>query len=65
MLLEGGISMIDFQCRQILGESYHRINPLLSDKMGLDDWSKIPEMVEIANEEDLMPSLKWLEEQWV
>ena len=65
ILLEGGISMVDFQCRQILGESYHRINPLLSEKIGLDDRSKIPEMIEIANKEDLKPSLKWLKEHWV
>ncbi len=64
MLLEGGISIVDFQCQQILGESYHRINPLLSEKIGLDDRSKIPEMIEIANKEDLKPALKWLEEHW-
>ena len=64
MLLEGGISMIDFQCQQILGKSYHRINPPLSEKLRMDDWKKIPEMTETANEEDLKPSLKWLEEHW-
>jgi len=65
MLLEGGISMIDFQCQQILGENYHRVNPILPEKIGLDDCSKTPEIIEIANEEDLKPSLKWLEEHWV
>jgi hypothetical protein len=33
--------------------------------MGLDDWSKVPDMVDVANEVDLKESLKWLEEHWV
>jgi len=65
MLLEGGIGMIDFQCQQLLGENYHRINPPLDEKLRMDDWKKIPGMVEIANEEDLKPALKWLEEHWI
>jgi patatin-like phospholipase/acyl hydrolase len=64
MMLEGGVNMIDFQCQQILGESYHRINPLLTEKMGLDDWTKVPDMMDVANEVDLAPSLEWLEEHW-
>jgi len=64
MMLEGGINMIDFQCQQILGEHYHRINPTLAEKMGLDDWSKVPDIMDVGNEVDLKASLKWLEEHW-
>lgn len=64
MMMEGGVDVVDFQCQQILGKKYHRINPLLHDKFSLDNWKKIPKMVEIAEKFDLQDTIDWLEDHW-
>jgi patatin-like phospholipase/acyl hydrolase len=64
MLLEGSMSMVDFQCQQILGKNYYRVNPILSDQVSLDDWGRAPEMVTQANEMNLESASRWLKEHW-
>ncbi len=64
MMMEGGIDMIHFQTKQILGDRYHRINPILDEKFAIDDWKKVPKLVEIAENIDLAPTVEWLEENW-
>jgi patatin-like phospholipase/acyl hydrolase len=64
MMMEGGIDMVHFQTKQLLGDHYHRINPLLDEKFGIDDWKKVPKLVEIAENIDLAPTVAWLEENW-
>ncbi len=64
MMMEGGIDMVHFQTKQLLGKRYHRINPELNDKFGIDSWKKIPQLVEIAENVDLTPTVRWLEENW-
>jgi len=61
---EGSVEMTDFQCRQILGDRYFRLNPILTDKVPLDGWERVPELVQIAREEDLVPMNRWIEEKW-
>ncbi|MBD3260635.1 MAG: hypothetical protein GF334_02990 [Candidatus Altiarchaeales archaeon] len=65
--LEGSVSMTDFQCKQLLGwkESYYRINPVLPEKLALDDWKKVPRLMEIAREEDLSEAYRWIKEVWL
>ncbi len=64
MMMEGGIDMVHFQTKQLLGESYHRINPILAEHFALDDWKKVSKLVEIAENIDLAPTVTWLEEHW-
>ncbi|MEJ2265588.1 MAG: hypothetical protein P8X95_19265 [Anaerolineales bacterium] len=61
LMLEGGSGMADYQCRQILGERYFRINPVLPVPIGLDGVNQIPLMEDIAAQVDLAPALKWLD----
>jgi uncharacterized protein len=65
LLLEGGTSLVDFQCKQLLGRRYHRINPPLNGKFSLDEWRKVPKLVEIADDYELDASIEWLKEYWV
>lgn len=64
--LEGAVHATHFQCKQLLGwkDKYFRINPILSDKMPLDDWKKVPELVKIGQAEDLTEVNKWLGDEW-
>ena len=61
LMLEGGSGMADYQCRQILGKRYFRINPVLPVPIGLDGVNQIPLMEDIAAQVDLAPALKWLD----
>lgn len=64
LALEGSIDTTHFQCHQLLQERYHRIDPILPNKMPLDDWKKVPRLIEIAQNEDLKDLHKWIEEMW-
>lgn len=62
---EGSVELVAFQAEQLLGDRYHRINPHLRDSFALDNWKKIPPMVEMAEELDLTRTVEWLEENWI
>jgi len=64
MMLGGSVDMVHFQCNQLLGGRYFRIDPIVKDNISLDDWKKIPELVQIASEIDLRQGLEWLSENW-
>jgi len=64
MLLEGPIEMANFQAKMILKDRFHRVDPPLRAPFSLDDWKKTPEMVDLATEFNLEPTIKWLETNW-
>ena len=61
---EGSISMTHFQCQQLLQNRYHRINPTLPEKLPLDDWKRVPNLIDIARDYELNNSYKWIEAMW-
>jgi patatin-like phospholipase/acyl hydrolase len=65
LMLEGGAGLADYQCRQILGARYMRINPLLNDPIGMDQVERIPEMWGIASRFDLKAALDWIKEYFL
>ncbi|GAB4526979.1 MAG: patatin-like phospholipase family protein [Anaerolineae bacterium] len=60
MMIEGGVGLADYQCKQLLGERFLRINPILPGDVGLDDLNQIPLLQEIGRLVDLRPALDWL-----
>ena len=60
IMLDGNSGVADYECRQLLGARYHRLNPLLPERINLDDISKIPRLAEIAARVTLEPTLDWL-----
>ncbi|MGH2523080.1 MAG: patatin-like phospholipase family protein [Anaerolineales bacterium] len=62
LLLEGTLTVVDYQCQQILGGSYHRLNPLLPEPIDLDDVGKVSRLKEIAAQAqpELGATLNWL-----
>jgi len=60
IVLDGTSGVADYQCRQLLGERYHRLNPLLPERINLDEVGKIPRLAEIANRVSLEATLDWL-----
>jgi len=60
IMIEGGVGVADFQCRQILGERYLRIDPVLPVDVGVDDVNQIPLLQEVGQLEDLRSAGQWL-----
>lgn len=61
LMLEGGSGLVDYQCRQLLGERYFRLDPYLPYPIAMDRVDKIPLLQQLANEYDLRPVLHWLQ----
>ena len=64
ILFEGSVDMVTFECNQLLGSNFHRLEPILNENSGMDDWKAIPRLAQIAEEEDISTTLEWLQENW-
>lgn len=60
IVLDGASGVADYECRQLLGQRYHRLNPLLPERIDLDDVDKLPRLKEIAARVVLDATLDWL-----
>jgi len=57
---EGNRSVADYQCRRLLGERYHRLDPILPEVIGLDDYEQVDRLKDLARSVDLTATLDWL-----
>ncbi|EGG14926.1 patatin family protein [Cavenderia fasciculata] len=64
MLLDSNVEISDFQCAQLLGGHYHRVDPLLPKVIDLDQPNFIPLLEEIANNVDITDTLNWIKQYW-
>lgn len=60
IVLDGTSGIADYECRQLLGSRYHRLNPFLPERIDLDDVGKLPRLRDIAERVMLEPTLDWL-----
>lgn len=60
LMLEGSAGLADYQCRQILGDRYLRVDPRLPEPVGMDQVDKIPLMRRVAGNWDLTAAVDWL-----
>ncbi len=65
MMLEGSILMADLQCRQLLGDRYHRLSPLLPAKCHADDIGQKNRLARIAKNLELDKIEVWLRNRWL
>jgi patatin-like phospholipase/acyl hydrolase len=67
LMLDGVSGIADFQCRQILGSRYHRLDPAFPPDRTykLDEWRKVPEMIEFAEQVDIAPTARFLRKAWL
>ncbi len=61
IVFEGGSGIADYQCRQILGRRYHRVNPVLDKPIALDSVESGPELELVAAGTDLGETLQWVD----
>lgn len=66
LIFDGTAGIADYQCRQFLGQDYHRLAPVFPPgiKIPMDGVKKIPEMIEFAESLDIENTLRWLKETW-
>jgi len=64
VMIDGAMDLANYQCRQILGEHYHRLNPLLDDDYGLDAVDRLSALNLLASECDIEPAVAWLKAHW-
>lgn len=66
IMMDGVMGVADYQCRQILGDRYHRLVPVFppDQVIGLDAVDRIPDLVEFAEAVDISEAVKWLNATW-
>lgn len=70
ILLDGQVGVPDYQCRQLLGAGYHRLNYSyeVDEVVDIDDWRKRDLLVDIAEQRmtaELDRCARWLEHHWL
>ena len=66
LMLYGVTGIADYQCSRLLGQRYHRLQPITPPESSFpdDDVSKIPDMIKFAQTYPLEETIDWLENQW-
>lgn len=64
LLLDSTTQSIDYQCKCLLKDRYHRIDPYIPFNVGLDDATAVPSLVQVADAVDLSETVKWIEDNW-
>lgn len=66
MVLDAGVSVIDYQCEQLMGPRYHRLNPWLDgEPVLLDDAEALPRLRAAAERSDIDSTVEWLDQFWL
>jgi patatin-like phospholipase/acyl hydrolase len=60
LMIEGSVGVVDYQCQQILGKRYLRIDPILPGSIGVDKLDQIPVLREFGERENLYAAVRWL-----
>lgn len=66
LMFDGTAGIADYQCRQILGNRYHRLAPMfpVGTTVPMDDVDKIPYMVQFAESLPIDKTIDWLQRVW-
>lgn len=69
LILEGSVDLVNYQCKQILGEErYRRVNPVVHKPINLDDVKQIPymkELVQNMDEEAWDATVEWVRNHYM
>ena len=64
ILLDGIVDVPDYQTKTLLGGRYLRINPIVEKLPDIDDWRNRQDYVKVADDIDMIPNVKWLNNNW-
>jgi patatin-like phospholipase/acyl hydrolase len=60
LMIEGNIGLADYQCKQVLGKRYLRVDPILPKPIGLEQVDQIPLLKDIAEKLNLDDAIRWI-----
>ncbi len=62
VMMDGGVGVADFECAQLLGDRYCRLEPIFpaGKSFPMDDVSKIVDLMDLAQSVDLTGPVAWL-----
>lgn len=63
VMMDGSVGVADFQCAQLLGNRYCRVEPIFpaGQSFPMDDVSKIVDLMDLAQSFDLTSTVAWLQ----
>lgn len=61
---DGDVASDMYVTRNLLNDRYMRVSPTLHERIHLDDYTKVPTLIEIANEYDLRPAITFARAYW-
>ena len=67
ILIDGSVGVADYQCRQILGDQYFRLNPQFppDKKFDMDDVGRMDDLLSFgASGVDISKAVDWLRKTW-
>jgi len=62
MMWEGGVELANYQCRQLLGSRFHRLDPLLARPVDIDEVRSVKKLRKIAGDEPLDATFDWIDD---
>ncbi len=62
MMWEGSVDTANYQCKQLLGERFHRLDPVVTRPIEIDDVKRMADLRAIASTVDLADTLAWLDQ---
>jgi patatin-like phospholipase/acyl hydrolase len=65
LLFDAGLELADYQCQQLLGYRYYRIDIVLPENIGIDEVGKTNRLIELADQLALQSAVGWLQENWL
>jgi len=65
-MLDGVNGIADYQCKQLLGDHYHRLAPTFptGKQIGMDGVDEIPYLADFATALKLTATADWLRANW-
>ena len=65
-MVDSQMGISDFQCMRILGQTrYLRLAPKLPEAIGIDEAERIPDLIRLAMQVDIGPTVKWIEKRYL
>ncbi|MCP4165692.1 MAG: hypothetical protein GY759_07335 [Chloroflexi bacterium] len=61
MMWEGSVDTANYQCKQLLGNRFQRLDPLLPKPIDIDAVNKMPDLKQVGMETDLSATVEWLD----
>ena len=64
VMFDGGMGLVEYQCKQLLDRHYHRISPALERAIDVDSCDLVEDLVAVAESLILGESGHWLKNNW-